>query len=402
MRSEERLYSTGDFGEPRVRVLSLVTRASEHGGIPRVVHEIVSRSGARIDHHLCQIRPFTEDPPAGLHGKATVHTLGLEEQEAPLGRAVAHALGNVRFARLVGRVQPDVVHLHTGTSLVAALARLRRGRRSSWILDFHEPLDVRHSGLTTRAVYEMARRGSFTGVTHSSAVSRKLTEALGPTVPLVPIPLGVDTAALRAPAEDRLSWRRRHGWDAAAPLVVSVGRIAEMKGAPELLEVARRVLDRNPAVQFAFIGTGPLLDDLRERARVLRIDCRARFLGFLPDMTSALAASDVYLSTSRYEGFGIAVLEAMAVGLPVVATRIDGLIDLVVEGHTGALSEVGDIDAYAREVLALVERPEERIAKGRAGSNRARELFDISVTVAAYERLYVELARTRPGAPKSR
>jgi glycosyltransferase involved in cell wall biosynthesis len=383
-------------------VLNLITRLSQAGGIPRVVHEIVARSDAsRIEHHVCQIRPLDSAKLHGrLLGKAFAHSLELEEG-APLGRSVGYALGNVRFARVVGQVRPDVVHLHTGTSLLAPLARLTTGRKSAWMLDFHEPLEVRHSEKTTRTVYGMARRGGFVGVTHSSQVTLKLEAALGGGVPLVGIPLGVDTAQFRKPAEDRTSWRTRHGWDLENPLVVSVGRIAAMKGAPELLEVARRVLERQPSVQFALIGKGQLLEELSERARALGIDERVRFMGYVDDVTSALAASDVYLSTSRYEGFGIAVLEAMATGLPVVGTKIDGLLDLVVDGETGVLVALDDIQGYADGVCVLTEDAGKRVSMGTAARRRAEQEFDVSVTVRRYESLYLELsARRRSVSPR--
>ena len=117
-----------------------------------------------------------------------------------------------------------------------------------------------------------------------------------------------------------------------------------------------------------------------------------RYLGFVEDIRPMLWAADLLVMPSRWEGFGLAAAEAMAAGLPVVASRAEGLREVVEEGRTGLLVEVEDVGELAQCIDICTHDSALRASLGRAGKARAEEFFSIGRTVEAHQRLYLEAA----------
>jgi glycosyltransferase involved in cell wall biosynthesis len=135
------------------------------------------------------------------------------------------------------------------------------------------------------------------------------------------------------------------------------------------------------------LGDGPERASLERLARDLDVAARVFLLGRVPDVAAWLRRAAVYVQPSRWEGFGLGVLEAMHAGLPVVATRVSSLPELVVDGDTGLLVPTDERDALARAIVAALERPE----LGAAGLERAQREFSVAKmadrTAALYDRL---------------
>ncbi len=178
------------------------------------------------------------------------------------------------------------------------------------------------------------------------------------------------------------------GIPADAPLALAVGRLIEQKDHPTLLRAFARVREQHPRARLAILGGGPLEQETRALADSLGlVDAVA-----LPGRTEIrdwLRRADVFVHTSRWEGFGIVLLEAMLAGLPVVATRVSAVPEVVADGETGALVEAGDVEGVAREVSALLADPELRRRVGEAGRERARREFSVARmadrTIGVYE-----------------
>lgn len=162
---------------------------------------------------------------------------------------------------------------------------------------------------------------------------------------------------------------------------VFVGRFERQKDHQTLL----RALARVPNLHLLLVGDGPLRPQLQDQTRSLGIHDRVTFLGKRTDVSSILKASDIYVHSTTSDGFGIAACEAMAAGLPVVASDVPGLAQ-VIEG-AGVRFPTGDDKALAHELLALVSSPERRRQMGKAGQQRARA-FNIEATVDSYLELY--------------
>ena len=158
--------------------------------------------------------------------------------------------------------------------------------------------------------------------------------------------------------------------------LVAVARLERHKGIDVLVEACARLAEQAPPIHLDIYGDGSLRPDLERRARMHRLN--ATFHGQVPSVRDRLLEADLFVLPSRGENLPITILEAMAIGLPVVATRVGGIAELVQDGVTGLLVEPDDVDGLANALAALVDDPERRAAMGRSGIRRIAERFDAS------------------------
>ena len=167
-----------------------------------------------------------------------------------------------------------------------------------------------------------------------------------------------------------------------------VGRLTAEKDVATLLQAATRVGREMPGFRLRIVGDGPCASELRELAWSLGLSSVVAFLGPRSDVAELLRTSSMLVLPSRTEGIALTVLEAMASGLPVVATRVGGTPEAVEDGVTGRLVAVGDADGLAAAMSEMLGHPDRAHRMGIAGQVRARERFDVRAMVAAYEALY--------------
>ena len=208
---------------------------------------------------------------------------------------------------------------------------------------------------------------------------------------LVVIRNAVDPVPYLVPPPQTVPARAEHG---GGPVVVTmVGRLAPPKDPWTLLEAARQL----PQVRVVIAGDGPLRSKVVEFARRLDIAERVTLTGFRSDIPELLRASDIFVLSSRWEGLPTVVIEAMMASLPVVATRVGGLPELVEEGVSGLLVPPGSPAALHGALARLVADPAQRQAMGKAGRDRALRLFSLSRMVRETDWLYAELLGYRSG-----
>jgi glycosyltransferase involved in cell wall biosynthesis len=178
------------------------------------------------------------------------------------------------------------------------------------------------------------------------------------------------------------------GIPADAPLALAVGRLIEQKDHATLLRAFAVVREQHPQARLAILGSGPLEAETRALAASLGLADAVALPG-RTDIRDWLLRADVFVHTSRWEGFGIVLLEAMLAGLPVVATRVSAVPEIVADSVTGALVPPGDAEILARELAALLADPDRRHRLGEAGRERARTEFSVARmterTVEVYE-----------------
>ena len=202
---------------------------------------------------------------------------------------------------------------------------------------------------------------------------------------LVVIPNGVDPARFDAATPvDRAAL----GVPPGAELCLYVGRLDPQKGLEVLVDAAADVARDRPAWHLAVAGDGPLRDELVARAAAAGLGDRVRWLGRRGDVPGLLRAADCLVLPSLWEGMPNVVLEAMAAGLPVVATAVEGTEDLVIPGATGWLVPPGRPGPLADALREAAADPDRRRALGRAGRARVEAEFAPARVVAAYERLW--------------
>ena len=181
------------------------------------------------------------------------------------------------------------------------------------------------------------------------------------------------------------------------PIVLFVGRAVPQKNLDAWLAVAALVRARVPTARFDVVGGGPELDRIRGAADVLGLGRSIRFFGSVPyeALPTRYRASAVLLVTSHYEGFGRVAVEAYRYGVPVVATAVTGLEDIVDDGATGFLHAPDDHAAMAESVVRLLTDEPMRRAMGRAGRQRTDALYDPAALGRRWMQLLVDTARTR-------
>jgi glycosyltransferase involved in cell wall biosynthesis len=183
-----------------------------------------------------------------------------------------------------------------------------------------------------------------------------------------------------------------------ATLIGSAGLLTQAKGYAHLIDALPVVMKQFPDLYCVIIGHGELESDLRERAQRAGLASRVVFSGYVERCEDLVAALDVFVLPSLWEGLPYAVLEAMAVGTPVVASRVGGCVEIVQHGETGLLVEPGDAAGLGEAIATLLRDPAQRERMGQKGRERVRELFGLERMITGLEGLYQELAGAADGA----
>jgi glycosyltransferase involved in cell wall biosynthesis len=188
---------------------------------------------------------------------------------------------------------------------------------------------------------------------------------------------------------DRVERKRQLGIPSSRKLVGTVGRLTPVKGIHHLLKAARLILKARQDVVFVIAGDGPLKNELRKMARELEIHDSVLFLGFREDVIEVMSMMDVFVLTSLHEGIPLSLLEAMGLGLPVVATKVGGIPEVIEDGRSGILVQPGSAEAIAEAILDMLSARAEAI--GSQGRKRVLEEFSTERTVRRTADIYRQL-----------
>jgi glycosyltransferase involved in cell wall biosynthesis len=321
--------------------------------------------------------------PPGSQSACEAERRGLEQRVVPM-RGALDLAAVVRLRRALARARPDLVHLHTSR------ATWLGGLAARW---------ARLPALTTRRQEKPLRASPRTRFVYGTLVRRVV--AISPAVERCLVAGGVERERLRViassvepaalvPRRARAETRAELGLAPEDVAVLTLAALVPRKGIDLLLDA----LARQPAAPRCVLlvaGEGPERAALAARAAELGLGARARRLGARADKAELLAACDLFALASRAEGLGVAALEAMAAGRPVVATRVGGLGEAVVDGETGLVVPGEDVAALAAALARLAGDPDLRARLGAAGPARVAAGFAAEGMVAAYEALYREI-----------
>jgi sugar transferase (PEP-CTERM/EpsH1 system associated) len=280
----------------------------------------------------------------------------------------------VRLARLFRQWRPDVVHTHNNPSLIyaAPAARLAGVRAAVHTRHGQGPHASRREMAACRFAARLVNR-----VVCVSDDSAGISAREGiPGRRLCRIWNGIDVARFRytGPRPD-------------GP-VVMVGRMVPLKDVGTLLQAAALAVREDPSFELHVAGDGECLSALKEQSSALGLQRHVRFLGLVRDVPALLAQASLFVLPSLSEGISLTLLEAMAVGLPIITTPVGGNPEVVVDGHTGLLIPVQRPAELAQAMLRLRRNPAEGRRMGAAGRRRVEEHFEIRGMVREYERLY--------------
>jgi glycosyltransferase involved in cell wall biosynthesis len=296
-----------------------------------------------------------------------------------------------RLERFLRRERIDVLHAHKFGSnvwgtLVGAMARVPvvLAHEHTWSYE-GQPL----RRLLDREL--IARRATrFIAVSREDRRRMSEVEGIDPEKTMF-IPNGV----LASPAPSGRDIRAELGIGAGAPVLAAVGVLRAQKALHVLLRAVPAVRERRPDVRVLIAGDGPERASLEQLARDLRVEDSVLFLGHRADVPDLLRGVDVAVSCSDFEGSPLAVMEYMDAALPIVATAVGGVPDLIEHGVHGLLVARGDAPALASAIGELLDDPDTARAMGRRARERRRTEFDIDTLVRRLEELYLQLLGER-------
>ena len=293
-----------------------------------------------------------------------------------------------RIDKLLAELRPDIVHTHNYVLRYTLPPTLRRGTPVR-VHTIHNVADreVDRLGVWTQ---RLAFRGWVVPVVIAEAAAASFERVYRLSRPPL-IMNGIEVARYRAGNGARDQWRQREGFCADDVLFICAARFFPQKNHRALLQAFAAGPARLPHCRLVLAGDGYLGPELEQQARNLGISGRVRFLGRREDIPDVLRGCDVFALASLWEGNPLAVMEAMAAGLPSVVTAAGGVPELVASGVHGMVVAPGDVAAMADAMLRLAEAPELRKAMGDAAAEHARSKFDVRRMVEAYESLYEQL-----------
>lgn len=267
------------------------------------------------------------------------------------------------LVRHLRRIRPRLVHVVDVWPLAFLAARVAGVPRV--LVTHHTPALPRRDDVFGRIAWRLGWAMRPT-VIYTSAADRAADGRAG-----VVVPLGIEL--------DRFAVERR-----PEGIVGTVARLVEQKGLDTLVDAVPRVLERHPSVRFVVVGEGPLRAELERRAGALPVE----LLGQRDDVPEQLARFDVFALASRYEGLCLAVIEAQAAGVPVVATPVGGIVETVVDGETGLIVPVDDPGALADAIVRLLDDRALATRLATEARSRVRARFSIETMVSQTLQLY--------------
>ncbi len=329
------------------------------------------------------------------HLVANLEAAGVRTQ--CLSRRRVDRLWPWRLAQLVRTGEWDVVHVHSplpGTVARLAARSMRRARRPRLIATEHNRWQTHRR--TTRLLNRWTARWDDVDFAVTDEVGESMKGAAGRRVST--LRHGIDVAGVAGARADRDAVRRELGLAPDEIVVVTAANFRPQKDYPSLLQAARILADREVPVRVVAVGQGPQEQEIRALRAALGLEDRVILTGFREDAVRVMGAADVFTLASRWEGLPVALMEALALGLPVVATAVGGVAEQMHDGVDALLVAPGDPVALAAALERVVLDAELRARLAAAASARAAE-FDIAVTIEVLEDAYGRPAGASISAP---
>jgi L-malate glycosyltransferase len=302
--------------------------------------------------------------------------------------------GILHLRRLIREERFEIVHTHLYYANVAG--RFAAWGRARVVTTLHNA-DYTHEDPGTLVFRGKKLLDRFTGklinealLAVSDEVRRDFTQQLGFLgIQVIPNYIDVETFQAKLERLDRQTIRREWGVGEGDVVLLNVGRLHPQKGQDILIEAFARARQEVPELLLLLLGGGKLREGLEEKTRAMGLGAAVRFNAPVGDVTLYYKVADVFVFPSRYEAFGIALLEAMAAGLPVVASKTGGIPELATE-EAALLVPVGDVNGLATALVSLAMDPARRNWLGAAARARARA-FDVRLQLPRLEELYASL-----------
>lgn len=382
----------------RIRVLRVIARLNVGGPALQACLLTTALDPARYVSRLV----------TGVEGAAEGNYLALHSQRLDglvsvpaLGRDIHGArdvLALVALVRLMRRVRPHIVHTHTAKAgtvgrLAALLTRVPVTVHTFHGHVFHGYFGAARTRLFVAIERWLARRTSYLLGVSETVRSELLDLGIGTPERFGLMRLGLDLDRFLGCDALRGQLRAELGITPDATMVGIVARLVPIKAHEIFLQAAASVARTIPGSHFIVVGDGERRAELEALARRLGLEARVRFLGWRTDLDRIYADLDVIVLCSRNEGSPVSLIEAMAAGRPVVATRVGGIPDLVEDGVCGRLVPDHDPELLARAVVDVVSEADRAREMGQAGRKRVYPAYSAGRLVDDIDQLYTALLK---------
>lgn len=388
-----------DSKSDKIRICHIITRLDK-GGAPDVVRLICEKlDPARFDITLvygvtCDPAKKTKDWVESL-GFRAILVKDLFRDLSPLHDIAAF----IRLLHILWRGRFDIVHTHTAKAgilgrLAARLCRVPGIVHSPHGHDFYGYFNPtasclivwaeRFASLFCDKIHVLTRLEERDMLAYRICPSEKM-KVIYSGIAINPLSEMLSGASSCDPADPEPSFAR----------VGFVGRLEPVKGPDIFIDAARFVASRIPDVRFLLIGDGSLRARLEEKARAWGLESRVFFMGWQEDVSGYLDELDILVMPSRNEGVGRSALEEQAAGVPVVASRVGGIPEVVRDNETGILFSPGDPAACAEAIIGLLSDSTKRRRLGAAGRSWVRKMFSQDVMADNFASLYRDVLAPR-------
>lgn len=384
------------LGDERIRVMRIISRMNVGGPS---IHVVLLNAGLDPERYDTLLVSGSEGVTEGsLRDLATDRELRLAAIPE-LGREIAFRSDLttlVKLYRLMRRERPHVVHTHMAKAGFVGRVAARLAGVPVILHTFHGHVFHGYfSPRKTRLFLGMERLGARLS-TRLITISPRLREEIAGfgvanAEKIEVIPLGFELDAFANQPRRTGDFRRSLDIPESAKLVGAVGRLVPIKNLPLLLEAVALARREEPDLHVVLVGDGELRADLETRAKSLGIAGQTRFAGWRRDLPSVYADLDAVVISSDNEGTPASLIEAMATGCPVAATRVGGVPDLIADGETGRLTPSGNPEALAAALLALFREREQTTGMAEKARQRVLDRHQATRLVDDVDRLYQRL-----------
>jgi glycosyltransferase involved in cell wall biosynthesis len=383
-----RIIARLNIGGPAIQAITLTSELEAYGYRTRLVRGAEDAAEGNMDYLAAErgvvptlVATMRRDPgPGDLAALARLVLLLWRDRPAIVHTHAAKGGTLGRLATVIAfpsrRWRPVIIHTYHGHSLTGYFSQ-----RTATFYRFVEKLLAGWTDVLLAVSAEV--RDDLVGLGVAPATQFRL------------MPLGFDLSPFTADAERaqrRAALRADWGLADSASVVTLIARLVPIKRVDRFLAAARKVA--NDEVRFVIVGDGELHDELARSDAAVALGERLTWAGFRRDIADVCYASDVIMLTSDNEGTPVSLIEAQAAAVPVVTTDVGGVRSVVVDGLSGIVTSVDDIDALAEAVSKLLTDVARRSEMGAAGRNRVTSLFTLERLVADHAALYDGLLRS--------
>lgn len=297
----------------------------------------------------------------------------------------------IRMADFIRESKIEIVHAHVARDYIPASIACMAARDARFVL-------TRHVMFPLKPFNRFALKNLARAVGVSDAVGVELKRLFPARVTVIPNGLDIEHYNVADPERLRGEFRSTHDIANDAPLVGTLGELKEMKGQREFVLAAAEIVKEIPDCQFVIVGLDNTVDkrfrrELKRLASVLGIEDRIMWLDWLEDTAQFFSAIDVFVSPSRSESFGLAILEAMAHGKAIVATETDGAKQLLAD--CGKLVPVNEPVKMASTVVEILGNDDEKKAAGSKAKKLAAERYSLTRMIDETETMYDSVLKNR-------